>query len=73
MQAQPSTRTTSGCTISVSAPAARRCRRAAQFLTSIGTGSSARRADSWAPAYYSMLFEDPDGIRLEINHAARGC
>ena len=22
----------------------------------------------WAPGYYSMLFEDPDGIRLEINH-----
>ncbi|MHB8382189.1 MAG: VOC family protein [Candidatus Binataceae bacterium] len=23
---------------------------------------------SWAPGYYSVLFEDPDGIRLEINH-----
>jgi catechol 2,3-dioxygenase-like lactoylglutathione lyase family enzyme len=22
----------------------------------------------WAPGYYSVLFEDPDGIRLEINH-----
>ena len=22
----------------------------------------------WAPGYYSILFEDPDGIRLEINH-----
>jgi len=22
---------------------------------------------SWAPGYYSCLFEDPDGIRLEIN------
>jgi len=22
---------------------------------------------SWAPGYYSILFEDPDGIRLEIN------
>lgn len=22
----------------------------------------------WAPGYYSLLFEDPDGIRLEINH-----
>lgn len=21
----------------------------------------------WAPGYYSLLFEDPDGIRLEIN------
>ena len=23
---------------------------------------------SWAPGYYSILFEDPDGIRLELNH-----
>jgi len=22
----------------------------------------------WAPGYYSLLFEDPDGIRLEINY-----
>ncbi len=22
----------------------------------------------WGPGYYSVLFEDPDGIRLEINH-----
>lgn len=22
----------------------------------------------WAPGYYYVLFEDPDGIRLEINH-----
>jgi catechol 2,3-dioxygenase-like lactoylglutathione lyase family enzyme len=22
----------------------------------------------WVPGYYSVLFEDPDGIRLEINH-----
>jgi catechol 2,3-dioxygenase-like lactoylglutathione lyase family enzyme len=22
---------------------------------------------AWAPGYYSLLFEDPDGIRLEIN------
>ena len=23
--------------------------------------------DSWAPGYYSTLFEDPDGIRIEAN------
>jgi len=23
--------------------------------------------DGWAPGYYSVLFEDPDGIRLEAN------
>ena len=23
---------------------------------------------AFAPGYYSVLFEDPDGIRLEINH-----
>ncbi|MEX0644205.1 MAG: VOC family protein [Parvularculaceae bacterium] len=22
----------------------------------------------WAPGYYSILFEDPDGVRLEMNH-----
>lgn len=22
----------------------------------------------WGPGYYSVLFEDPDGIRLEVNH-----
>ena len=22
----------------------------------------------WAPGYYSLLFEDPDGIRLELNY-----
>lgn len=24
--------------------------------------------DGFAPGYYSILFEDPDGIRLEVNH-----
>jgi hypothetical protein len=28
----------------------------------------APREDQWAPGYYSLLFEDPDGIRLELNH-----
>jgi hypothetical protein len=28
----------------------------------------APREDQWAPGYYSILFEDPDGIRLEVNH-----
>jgi len=38
-------------------------------LTGLGTTIiRAPREDSWAPGYYSMLFEDPDGIRLEINH-----
>jgi catechol 2,3-dioxygenase-like lactoylglutathione lyase family enzyme len=23
---------------------------------------------AWAPGYYSTLFEDPDGIRIEMNH-----
>lgn len=25
------------------------------------------REDQWAPGYYSVLFEDPDGIRIEAN------
>ena len=24
--------------------------------------------ERFAPGYYSVLFEDPDGIRIEINH-----
>jgi catechol 2,3-dioxygenase-like lactoylglutathione lyase family enzyme len=27
----------------------------------------APEAGPWAPGYYSVLFEDPDGIRLEVN------
>ena len=39
------------------------------FVTGLrATIIRAPREDSWAPGYYSMLFEDPDGIRLEINH-----
>ena len=26
------------------------------------------REDAWVPGYYSVLFEDPDGIRLEVNY-----
>ena len=26
------------------------------------------RPKLWAPGYYYVLFEDPDGIRLEVNH-----
>jgi catechol 2,3-dioxygenase-like lactoylglutathione lyase family enzyme len=25
---------------------------------------------SWVPGYYYVLFEDPDGIRLEVNHVS---
>lgn len=28
----------------------------------------APREDHWASGYYSVLFEDPDGIRIEANH-----
>jgi catechol 2,3-dioxygenase-like lactoylglutathione lyase family enzyme len=31
----------------------------------------APREDNFAPGYYSILFEDPDGVRLEINHVPR--
>ena len=27
----------------------------------------APQEDQWAPGYYSVLFEDPDGIRIEAN------
>ena len=45
------------------------CRAMGFGLTSIGaTIVRAPREDQWAPGYYSLLFEDPDGIRLELNH-----
>jgi catechol 2,3-dioxygenase-like lactoylglutathione lyase family enzyme len=39
------------------------------FLASIGTKIvHGPQDDEWAQGYYSVLFEDPDGVRLEINH-----
>jgi catechol 2,3-dioxygenase-like lactoylglutathione lyase family enzyme len=39
------------------------------FLQSIGAHIvHGPREDPFAPGYYSILFEDPDGTRLEINH-----
>jgi len=39
------------------------------FLTRIGAHIvHAPQQDNFAPGYYSVLFEDPDGTRLEINH-----
>jgi catechol 2,3-dioxygenase-like lactoylglutathione lyase family enzyme len=39
------------------------------FLKAMGaTVVHPPQEDGWAPGYYSVLFEDPDGIRLELNH-----
>lgn len=39
------------------------------FLVEIGAKVVHPPEDAaWAPGYYSVLFEDPDGIRLEVNH-----
>jgi catechol 2,3-dioxygenase-like lactoylglutathione lyase family enzyme len=39
------------------------------FLVEIGAKIVHSPEDGpWAPGYYSVLFEDPDGIRLEMNH-----
>jgi catechol 2,3-dioxygenase-like lactoylglutathione lyase family enzyme len=39
------------------------------FLQAIGaTIVHGPQDDAYAPGYYSVLFEDPDGIRLEVNH-----
>ena len=39
------------------------------FLVEIGAHIvHAPQQDNFAPGYYSVLFEDPDGTRLEINH-----
>ena len=40
-----------------------------RFLAEIGAHIvHAPQEDNYAPGYYSVLFEDPDGTRLEINH-----
>ena len=39
------------------------------FLVSIGaTIVHPPKDDDWAPGYYSVLAEDPDGVRLEVNY-----
>ena len=39
------------------------------FLVKIGAPIvHAPQQDNFAPGYYSVLFEDPDGTRLEVNH-----
>jgi catechol 2,3-dioxygenase-like lactoylglutathione lyase family enzyme len=39
------------------------------FLQSLGaTIVHPPEEGAWAPGYYSVLFEDPDGIRLEMNY-----
>jgi catechol 2,3-dioxygenase-like lactoylglutathione lyase family enzyme len=37
-------------------------------LTVVADTLCTHREDSFAPGYYSVLFEDPDGTRLELNH-----
>jgi len=38
------------------------------FLLDLGTRIvHGPQEDGWAPGYYSVLFEDPDGVRLEAN------
>ena len=40
-----------------------------EFLLKIGaTIVHGPQDDFYAPGYYSVLFEDPDGVRLELNH-----
>ena len=40
-----------------------------EFLLELGaTIVHAPEEAGFAPGYYSVLFEDPDGIRLEVNH-----
>jgi catechol 2,3-dioxygenase-like lactoylglutathione lyase family enzyme len=39
------------------------------FLLQIGASIvHPPREDDWAPGYYSVLFEDPEGLRLEANY-----
>ncbi len=39
------------------------------FVTKIGARIvHPPKESNWAPGYYSVLFEDPDGLRLEVNY-----
>jgi catechol 2,3-dioxygenase-like lactoylglutathione lyase family enzyme len=39
------------------------------FVVQLGTKIIHPPEEStWAPGYYSVLFEDPEGLRLEVNH-----
>lgn len=41
------------------------------YQTALELGATIIRAPTeseWAPGYYSVLFEDPDGIRIEANY-----
>ncbi|HEV8712101.1 MAG TPA: VOC family protein [Candidatus Binatia bacterium] len=41
-----------------------------QFVEGLGARIvQGPQEDHFAPGYYSILFEDPDGIRIEVNHA----
>ena len=43
--------------------------RTAELASSLGaTIIRGPEERDWAPGYYYVLFEDPDGIRLEVNH-----
>ena len=69
MKAQPSNRSASACITSASARERADVDGLHGFLTTLGAKIiRAPREDQWAPGYYSILFEDPDGIRLELNH-----
>ena len=41
-----------------------------QFVCDLGAPiiRAPQESNDWAPGYYSMLFEDPEGIRLETNY-----
>lgn len=44
-------------------------REAHEFVKTLGVPIiRAPQEDDYAPGYFSILFEDPDGVRLEINH-----
>ena len=70
MWARATTSGVSACTTSAGGPASaatstRRTPSCVEIGAKIVHGP---QDDAFAPGYYSVLFEDPDGIRLEINH-----
>jgi hypothetical protein len=61
-----------GCAISACGrEAARDVASVARFAEEIGAKivHRAEEGSQFAPGYYSVLFEDPEGIRIEVNYA----
>ena len=73
-RASRSCRTASACITSAPRALARGCRQGRGQGSAMGAIDRGPMEGDWAPGYYYFVFEDPDGIRLEVNFIpARAC